>query len=151
LKSDQQGNPIEDAIINLEQVSYPQGHYSFDLPAGLYHYHISRQGFEDVVSQVHLTQETLLEVIMLADNVGFGDASAHNIKVFPNPSAGIFYFPSGIKISAIQVSDIQGRIIFESDYMLDSRLDLSRLHPGIYLLRVKSGKDISIHRIQIIK
>lgn len=71
-------------------------------------------------------------------NVTTGVDLNHNqmITVFPNPTTGIVFVESDIKICILKVTDITGKIIIEKSQILNSNylLDISSLKSGIYLI-----------------
>lgn len=75
-------------------------------------------------------------------------AASHSIKLYPNPSKGIFYFPSTIvdhneiRVFSIIGEDITGQINIQN-LSNETKIDLSFQSNGIYLLRLKD----QFHRI----
>lgn len=64
-----------------------------------------------------------------------------DLRVFPNPSSGIFRIPllEGIEEAELGVVDVQGRVWkIETDFN-NGILDLRALPDGIYVLRVRKG------------
>ncbi|MBP6455974.1 MAG: CotH kinase family protein [Chitinophagaceae bacterium] len=60
------------------------------------------------------------------------------IKVFPNPSKGIFTIESLQPISFVRVFDLQGKMILESK---EKTIDATKLSAGIYLLKINLLND----------
>jgi hypothetical protein len=66
------------------------------------------------------------------------------IKVYPNPSSGVFTLNTSIGSSKdIFVYDVNGKIIFESKGLVENsmQIDLSNHAEGIYILRVTDGEN----------
>lgn len=69
-----------------------------------------------------------------------------NVKVFPNPSSGIFNM-KGIENCEAEIYDMLGRLIQRVLYN-DHSIDLSLLADGAYILKIKNqGKIIKIEKI----
>lgn len=75
--------------------------------------------------------------------------------VFPNPTNDILNIQlkngiSEMDINSIALFDMQGKKVFSNDKFLNI-IDLSALGKGIYLLSVKSGQHIYLHKISVNK
>ncbi len=65
---DEQGTPIEDAVITFDGETYPPGHYVFeDLIAGTYDYKVEKEGFYTVEDQVVVVHNVTVEVVMIVE------------------------------------------------------------------------------------
>ena len=65
--------------------------------------------------------------------VGIGDnADKANIKIYPNPSSGIFTFTGAT--GQIEVFDIYGRPVLTTK---ESKIDLSNFPRGVYTVKVQ--------------
>jgi hypothetical protein len=82
-------------------------------------------------------------------NVGVANADLSNLKVWPNPSSGMFEIVGLDEASMIQVLDLSGRTIFEDRINVGSKviLDLSDDQPGVYLLRITADSGTTTKRI----
>ena len=82
-------------------------------------------------------------------NVGMASASLSNLKVWPNPSSGVFEIVGLDGASMIQVLDLSGRTIFEDQINVASKvaIDLGNDQSGVYLLRVTSALGTATKRI----
>ena len=77
---------------------------------------------------------TFVEVLGTQENVVSG------IKVYPNPADHQLFVSSERDIKAIKVYDLLGKTIFEVLNSGNSAvIDISSLHPGLYLLEVSEG------------
>ncbi len=76
------------------------------------------------------------------------------IKVFPNPSTGVFNIalPYAILGGSIYVGDMSGRIVAKKDFMPDTKLsiDLAGMPKGIYLLRIANGSEVYNVRVSLV-
>jgi len=82
-------------------------------------------------------------------NLAVGDiASKTQISVYPNPASDVVYINnnSGEKIESISLGDITGRTI---KYLKnnDTKIDLQGLSKGVYILKVKTDKGLSIQKV----
>ncbi len=85
--------------------------------------------------------------------------AAGGLDVFPNPSQGRFSidytnFSSGGPRLEIKVLDITGRVVYSlntesAGTVTNVPMDLSNCQPGLYFVRVQSGQDVKIKRINI--
>ena len=81
--------------------------------------------------------------------VGIAGANLNNLKVWPNPSSGIFEISGLIAGSRLEVTDLSGRVLHADQINLGTKtlLDLSDDRSGIYLLRVVSNAGTTTKRI----
>lgn len=73
-----------------------------------------------------------------------------SVRVFPNPSSGIFNYEMSSEIPAdltISVIDLSGKNVLDTQADFSRTLDLSGLKPGIYFARFVS-KNASFHSVQ---
>lgn len=80
------------------------------------------------------------------------------LKVFPNPSAGMFDLSVEIKNEQsvlLGVYDLNGKIILEkelaSSQLRKYRVDLSKQNKGMYLLKIHTKEEILYKKISVIK
>jgi hypothetical protein len=85
------------------------------------------------------TLNGLSEVVELKTSAaGLADAEQRDIRIFPNPSGGVFNF-SGIEESVeITVVDIFGKEMLSSTYDGLQMIDLTGKPEGIYFVRIKT-------------
>ena len=64
---------------------------------------------------------------------------------YPNPTSNELYFYTGLSGQKYTISDLTGKLLMKGSCGLES-LDISQLHPGIYLMQVgeKSEKLIKL-------
>lgn len=74
------------------------------------------------------------------------EKSIVNIKVYPNPSTGIFYMSEMMEDEVnLNIVDISGRIVRTFKSYHHSMVDLSSLENGVYFISIESTKN---HQIQ---
>lgn len=90
---------------------------------------------------------------------GFTDASVTvetlhketNLKLYPNPSQGIFYLESTFSEGTISISDIRGNEMRTEKFVEKQKLDLSNFPAGMYFVKVIGGDEMKTERIVIVK
>ena len=70
--------------------------------------------------------------VVVSSEVDFNNLE-NEIQIYPNPSTGHIKVTQANKIKALEVFDLQGRLIRQSE---GAELDLSESSPGIYFVRV---------------
>ncbi len=73
------------------------------------------------------------------------------IKIFPNPSSGIFTVQSPQKIQSIKVSDNGGKIIYQSSIVRNNitKINLSDYPKGIYVVNITQKNKVITEKIVI--
>jgi hypothetical protein len=70
------------------------------------------------------------------------------ISVRPNPTKGTLYVESEVVMTNVSVFDIYGRLLNTTELNASAaEMSLQNLQPGMYILRVRSGKFISTEKI----
>ncbi|MCF8444638.1 MAG: T9SS type A sorting domain-containing protein, partial [Crocinitomicaceae bacterium] len=70
-----------------------------------------------------------LELIEIADN--------NDILIVPNPSNGIFSLTNTPDFSPILVYDMFGKVVYETVYNSNKKINLSSLGQGNYLIEIQ--------------
>jgi hypothetical protein len=80
--------------------------------------------------------------------LGTSDLSKNKIQIFPNPVAD-FIRISGIEDGlSIQIYNMDGRLI--KSEMFDSKIDVSQLVPGGYILKINT-RNFQTHQFKFVK
>ncbi|MFT5279738.1 MAG: hypothetical protein ACI9P8_001377 [Bacteroidia bacterium] len=81
--------------------------------------------------------------------VGIANADLSNLRVWPNPSSGIFEISGLIAGSRLEITDLSGRVFHSEQVNIGTKtlLDLSDDQSGVYLLRVTNDKGTTTKRI----
>lgn len=101
------------------------------------------------------TSDLALDDITISETVGLQQTqSGSSIKVYPNPSAGIFRIDNLISIETkLEVVDIAGRIVNYYGLKQNGKgsytIDLSKSGKGLYFLRIKNEKSSEIIKITV--
>jgi hypothetical protein len=134
----QLSNVAEAAIKGINDVDNVEK-VEIDVPSGVYVIEVSHRGNLTGGSQAYSLVVSGGDLSLSSNDFSIDKNTLH---VYPNPSNGIFNveynFESSIKL--IQVYDIQGRIILESNPTQSiSTLDLSIFSKGLYLVKCIDG------------
>ena len=81
---------------------------------------------------------TLINTKILQSNLNAENASAE-IKVFPNPSTGIFNITNSEIIRSLEIFDVSGNALKDDKIIIiepNKKIDLSVFASGIYFLRI---------------
>lgn len=84
------------------------------------------------------------QLIDTATTVGMSETQLSSLKVYPNPSKGIFTLDLGTQVTNAQLSifDINGRVIQENVLVGSThQIDLSHLEKGVYFLQLTAGEE----------
>ena len=93
---------------------------------------------------------------LLSNNLIKDKESQTQLKVFPNPSSGLFnvsfYSLNNSKINKLQVCDVNGRLIWESTKTTNTEenslvINLSMLNSGFYILKIINGHEILTRKL----
>jgi len=149
--NDADGNPIEDATLVFNGNTMETGNYLVENVApGTYAYLIQRSGFLDYEGSVEITnQDVTVNVTMQFDGLTAHFKNA--LKVYPNPSTGVFHLELPLQSKAqIFVFDQIGSLIekIENPGIL-TKFNFSEKANGIYSILVISEKNTIVKKIQI--
>jgi hypothetical protein len=133
-----------DGFVNSEMLSYqlyrPATGEIFDLTV-TYNPEMNPGNFES---------NGLSEVIQVKmPATGFMSQSASALKIYPNPSHGIFTITGFIKTANIEIMNAVGEQIYRNETTLPVKLDLSGRPNGVYLLKVETDNRVFIEKIVI--
>lgn len=99
------------------------------------------------------TQETF--VVQLKDCTGINDVYLNNdlLTIGPNPSSQFlnFYFSekANAKQKHLEIINISGQIVFEDKDFKATKLDISKLATGTYLVKVSIDKEMAVKTVII--
>ncbi|GAB5556519.1 MAG: hypothetical protein SchgKO_07320 [Schleiferiaceae bacterium] len=86
-------------------------------------------------------------------NVSLSESAvAAKLKVYPNPSEGVFRIENaeGITIDHVEITDIAGKLLFSSDFNNDEvTIDVNYLPTGTYFLTVNTAEGNGTHKIRV--
>ena len=75
--------------------------------------------------------------------------TALDVKVFPNPSKGVFTItlPSVTVNTGVQIMGVDGRLVWEGSGTDKFTVDLSAEQPGLYLARIKNQNGMQVAKL----
>lgn len=75
-------------------------------------------------------------------------AQSTTLKIYPNPSNGLFHIVSNEMINEVRVFDLSGKQVFyRNDSNNHTQIDLSNLNKGMYVVKITSAGTITNRRI----
>ena len=76
-----------------------------------------------------------------------------SVNMYPNPTIGFLRISSNKQLDdhIVVVSDVTGKVLYSYDYVNGSDIDLRKLNPGMYLVKVKNQRGEVITTQRIIK
>ncbi len=81
-------------------------------------------------------------------SLGYKQSEIQNLQVFPNPVNNILQLRSDERITAIQITDITGKLVYSTlpdNYQ--NQIDCSTLPSGIYIMQIKSDEGLSVVKL----
>jgi len=95
-----------------------------------------------------------VSVNQAASTVGIGEHSGKYIRIFPNPTTGLFTIvPQGLGLDnlTVTVCDMTERIIINNEFSTNQQItmDLSSSTAGCYIIKVRTGTDVIVTRLMI--
>jgi hypothetical protein len=73
-----------------------------------------------------------------------------SLTLYPNPTKNTFKIKTNynIKIDAIDIYSILGKLVYKTN-IVDKNINISQLKPGIYTVKITSGKQFIIKKVVI--
>ncbi|MEO1260616.1 MAG: T9SS type A sorting domain-containing protein [Bacteroidota bacterium] len=69
------------------------------------------------------------------------------IRVYPNPVSENIFIDTKERITKVQISDVNGKIILFSSKIMDNQINLAAFNPGVYFMTFTIGDKIVSKRI----
>ncbi len=79
---------------------------------------------------------------------GIENGISKNIRVYPNPVEGMLHIEASVDIEEVRIYSLDGRLTRQAAHP-QSRIDMSGLPSGLYLLRIKAAGNE--HIVKIVK
>ena len=80
---------------------------------------------------------------------GFGEQALNNIRIFPNPSHGIFNVEGINENVDITIYNAFGGQVISNEMKLPQKLDLSSQPTGVYFIRISSNDGVHFEKLVI--
>jgi Viral BACON domain/Secretion system C-terminal sorting domain/Trypsin-like peptidase domain len=94
-------------------------------------------------------------VTQAKSTVGIDELKGNDLKIFPNPTKGIFEIVPASKdnILEVQVINMDGTVILKKQYVTEKKyvVDLSSASAGNYQIMIKTNNNLVIRKLVIIK
>jgi len=144
LNGDDELTPEADGFINTETISYqlyrPATGEIFDL----------RVTYNPGMNSGNFESNGLSEVTQVKMSpTGLASPSESLLKIYPNPSHGIFTITGFINTANIEIMNAVGEQIYRNETTLPVSLDLSGRPKGVYLLKVETDNRVFFEKIVI--
>ncbi|MFW5708256.1 MAG: T9SS type A sorting domain-containing protein, partial [Bacteroidota bacterium] len=148
------GHNVDQASITLNGIQHNAGEYMIeDLEPGTYEYIVSCHGHYDKTGSFEITDHNLEVYVTLSPDGTYADdlRSAHQLKVFPNPTRGMIQVQTnGISSDlVVTITDYQGAVLQTQTISSQRQFNIN-LHgysAGIYYLRIESEQGVMIRKI----
>jgi hypothetical protein len=81
---------------------------------------------------------------------GMEDLTGASIKVFPNPSNGIYHIETN-EVSSFEYAlmDVQGKVLLSNNSTGNTSIDIREFASGIYILEINDG--LKLNRVRLLK
>ncbi|MFN5910941.1 MAG: T9SS type A sorting domain-containing protein, partial [Bacteroidota bacterium] len=84
---------------------------------------------------------------VVIDYIGLDEIVKTDISVYPNPTRDNVYVSMTAETAVFEVIDGQGKVLQTSVISNNGQIDLSSYTPGVYVIRINTGNESSIHRV----
>ena len=86
----------------------------------------------------------------LNDDTNVADTDQMNLKVYPNPSNGVFNIQANERIAEVQVIDILGQVVYSAPVNAQNHvIDIDDMRSGIYFVQINTQAGKIIEKIQV--
>ena len=80
--------------------------------------------------------------------VGINNIHTNGISIYPNPVNSSLHIKLEVE-STVRIIDINGRMVFEQDRLLEDTIDVSGYNPGVYTIQIQNANNLTQHKIVI--
>ena len=90
------------------------------------------------------------DITVSCESLSTNDFDENDINIYPNPVSDILKINSDLVLNQLIIYDLNGKIVFDKKIENQERsynIDMSSMSSGIYLMKLKSGKQIVTKRI----
>lgn len=110
------------------------------------------RGFSQIVRSLYVNTPCVMTMVPEADR----NAVKNDITIFPNPNSGSFYIEFTTKLQPVEIvitiiNELGYAVLTERPVILNNKINinLSGFKPGIYLIRLSTGKEILLKKFII--
>lgn len=114
-------------------------------------------GVSAITALSSMEEEVLLSaipdtVVIDPNKVGIVEPEQLDVSVYPNPSNGMVTVDGITEQTKVSVMNSIGQAVFRTSLESDkTRLDLSHLNNGIYILKLETDKAVGVERLRLIR
>lgn len=93
----------------------------------------------------------MVDDIVISFMVGTNDVPVvENLMVYPNPSNGILNVKADSKINKVQLVNIAGQVVYESNVSAnETMINTTSMNKGLYLLNITSDRGVVTRKISV--
>jgi uncharacterized membrane protein len=139
---------VENASIEINGTTLTtdsEGKASIELESNTYDYKVSATGFDDYTNQVTIDGADKNVGVALTTS-GIEEEIAAEFRLYPNPVQAQLYIQTEAKVKAIQVYNLTGLLVKESN-LQENSIDLSSLVNGVYIVLIELENQSITKRI----
>ncbi|MFC2090481.1 T9SS type A sorting domain-containing protein [Bacteroidota bacterium] len=153
-----EGTPVKDAEVIIDTDTVLSNNLGISLFAELtteafYTYAVQKAGFIAVSGDFHLRVDTIIQVDMTEEEVGYSLVSSHpEIEIYPNPATTVLHIQSKSVVECFRIYSITGEEVlrYEAIGRKNTVIDISLLKSGLYIMRVED-KEMKTKQFTFIK
>jgi len=147
--TDDNSQPISYASVNIDArnfLSNISGSASTYIAPGNYNFSVSKTGYADSTGNITVVEGANQVLNIVLHTPTSINEIKDNVFVYPNPSCDFINVNAVGKYNA-KLLDINGRIVFEQNANDNTRLNLSNLPNGVYMLQLTFEKDVNTFKV----
>jgi len=151
---DEDGNPLDNAIVSLEGTSNPYNNHSFyQIDEGVYGYSITLEGYKSVEEVVVvIDQDIVVPITLTLISSSINTEFSPSINVFPNPVKTIFSVVSDATIEEISIYDLLGRQVYYQNSKANSaHISVENLSDGLHIVLIRTKNGVFTRKIHVVK
>ncbi len=105
-------------------------------------YIVALDGYYDATGILDIVDQNVVESVVLTSTVGIENLDEFGIKIYPNPSNGVFYI-NNTKVNNLKltVRDITGKVVLIEELNENvSKVDITEQASGVYFIQLENGE-----------
>jgi hypothetical protein len=142
-------NPLEGVGVSVngnDLTTDADGKVSIDLPNGDYSADFKKTGYKDKTVNFELNGSDLSVPVELEKTTTSISEVQSMVKIYPNPANDYLVIESKVENGKAQIYSVEGNLIKEVDISGNTRIKVSSLPSGVYLIKVQGGEEEIIGR-----
>ncbi len=111
---------------------------------------VDREAIITITSGSGIEKQLKIKQLKNNNDVAIEDVFTSSIKIYPNPAKEFIVVKSGlnyIDLSTVYIYNVYGQLLYHSNELADSKIDISFLIPGIYILSLEGNNFKVIRKI----